>query len=261
MLFSHEKLPGLDRTRLLAAIEPVLLAHEVEGVELMFRTDQGGWLLEVTIAVPGTKISGEGVTIDLCTDISRDLSAALDVADVIPQAYQLLVGSPGVDRALYTPAEYRRFAGQRMKVKLVEPVQGQHVLVGVGLGIVGLESVGLKSGGLESGDGDGSGDDGGVDAAAAPVLRLDTDDYGLLELPFSNVQSGRLVFQWGGQPKRSNVGKPGAKKAKTKAKSQPKADPKNQSDANASEHTQGDAGASPHETDAGEESPASPRTR
>ena len=68
-LVAHERLPGLDRERVLAAVEPVLRAHGVEGVELVWRTDRSGWLLQLTIERPEARIPGEGVTIDLCTDV------------------------------------------------------------------------------------------------------------------------------------------------------------------------------------------------
>jgi ribosome maturation factor RimP len=70
------------------------------------------------------------VTLDLCAEISRDLSAALDVADCMPGRYRLEVGSPGIDRALYGVRDYARFAGRGAKVKLRDPVDGQRVLRG-----------------------------------------------------------------------------------------------------------------------------------
>ena len=106
MSFAHQKLHGIDAERLTAVLDPVLRAHGVEGVELVWRTDQGGWLLELTIERPDTRIPGAGITIELCSEISRDLSAALDVADVIPQRYRLQVGSPGIERALYRKQDY-----------------------------------------------------------------------------------------------------------------------------------------------------------
>ena len=62
MNVSHEKIPGLDRERLHAAIEPVLTAHGVECVELVWRTDRGGWLLEISIEKADTRVPGVGVT-------------------------------------------------------------------------------------------------------------------------------------------------------------------------------------------------------
>jgi ribosome maturation factor RimP len=177
-LVAHERLPGLDRERVLAAVEPVLRAHGVEAVELVWRTDRSGWLLELTIERPEARIPGEGVTIDLCTDVSRDLSAALDVAGVLTHAYRLEVGSPGLDRALYSSKDYARFAGQSAKLKLREPLAGQRVIDGT---LHGLDEAGR--------------------------VQLETDK-GLLGFDFEQIESGRLTFSWGGAPRK---GKPKGK--------------------------------------------------
>jgi ribosome maturation factor RimP len=179
MHVAHEKLIGLDRDRVLAVVGPVLSAHGVEGVELVWRTDQGGWLLQLTIERPDSRIPGAGITVELCGEISRDLSAALDVADVIPQRYRLEVGSPGIERALYTERDYERFAGQLAKLKLREPnEQGQYVLRGT---LQGLD------------------DDHNV--------VLDTE-RGLLTINPGAIQSGQLVFDWkAGGPQNKPKGK------------------------------------------------------
>lgn len=131
MHIAHEQLKGLDRDRVIAAVEPVLRAHGVEGVELLWRTDPGGRVLELTVERPDSKVPGAGITVELCSEISRDLSAALDVADVIPQSYRLQVGSPGLERALYGASDYARFAGQVARLKLREVVDGQRVIRGI----------------------------------------------------------------------------------------------------------------------------------
>src|SRR5690349_8075252 len=109
MRIAHEKLDGLPRERVVAAVSPVLDAHGVDCVELFWKTDRGSRVLEVTVEKRGTTRPGEGVTLELCSEISRDLSAALDVADCIGQSYRLEVGSPGVERALYDADDYARF--------------------------------------------------------------------------------------------------------------------------------------------------------
>ena len=124
MNFAYQKLPGLDPDRIVAAVAPVLRAHGVEGVELVWRTDRGTRVLELTLERSGSRIPGAGITIDLCSEISRDVSAALDVADAIPGRYHLQVGSPGLDRALYRSADYERFAGQVARLRLREPLAG-----------------------------------------------------------------------------------------------------------------------------------------
>src|SRR3954451_14907525 len=173
MNVSYEKIPGIDREKLHAALGPVFAAHGVECVECIWRTDQGGWLLEISIersersaAVEGSA-PGYGVTIDLCADISRDLSAALDVADCIPHRYTLEVGSPGVERALYVRRDYERFAGQAARLKLSAPRAGQAVIFGK----------------LE-----------GVDESGAVLIETEQGEHASIE--FETIQSARILFEW-----------------------------------------------------------------
>ena len=166
MNVAHEKLHGLDRERVLAAVTPVLSAHQVDAVEVVWRTDRGGWVLEITLERPGSRIPGEGITLELCSDISRELSAALDVGDVIPGHYRLEVGSPGVERALYGAGDYARFAGQVARLKLKEAHDGQHVLFGV---LQGVEEDGRIALQLERGE--------------------------RIELSHDVIESARLVFE------------------------------------------------------------------
>jgi ribosome maturation factor RimP len=57
--------------------------------------------------------------------VSRDVSAILDVEETIDHSYTLEVSSPGLDRPLRTAADYRRFAGRIAKIVVSEPVDGQ----------------------------------------------------------------------------------------------------------------------------------------
>jgi ribosome maturation factor RimP len=166
MAIAHERLHGLDRDALVAAVEPVLCAHGVEGVELMWQPDPGGWVLELTVERPESHVPGEGITLDLCADISRDLSAALDVADVIRQKYRLEVGSPGLDRKLYRPADYARYAGLPASIKLKQPLDNQRVHRGKLQGLA---------------------EDGRVN--------IETE-RGPMAVDFSAIESGHLVFDW-----------------------------------------------------------------
>ncbi|MDU8924414.1 ribosome maturation factor RimP [Pasteurellaceae bacterium LIM206] len=63
-----------------------------------------------------------GVTVDDCADVSRQVSAVLDVEDPIAEKYNLEVSSPGLDRPLFTPAQFERFIGQNISVHLRIPV-------------------------------------------------------------------------------------------------------------------------------------------
>jgi len=63
-----------------------------------------------------------GVTVEDCADVSRQVSAVLDVEDPIADKYNLEVSSPGLDRPLFTLAQYTRYVGQEIIVHLRIPV-------------------------------------------------------------------------------------------------------------------------------------------
>lgn len=94
--------------------------------EVQFRREAGGMVLRVQIDRPGPAATAEeSVSVEDCAHVSRDLSALLDVEDVVPIAYTLEVSSPGLDRPLRGRDDFDRFAGRRAKVVVREPVDGQ----------------------------------------------------------------------------------------------------------------------------------------
>lgn len=66
-----------------------------------------------------------GITIDDCAAVSRQLSAVLDVEDLINQAYVLEVSSPGLDRPLMKPEHWQQSIGEKVRVSLLTPQAGQ----------------------------------------------------------------------------------------------------------------------------------------
>lgn len=79
-----------------------------------------------------------GVSLDECETVSHQVSAVLDAEDLIPgDAYQLEVGSPGIERPLSTPRDYTRFAGLLAKLVLREPIGKHKTLVGRLAGFAG----------------------------------------------------------------------------------------------------------------------------
>ncbi len=58
----------------------------------------------------------QGVTVDDCQTVSKQLSALLDVTEFGNSRYLLEVSSPGLDRELYGPKDFERFCGQRVRV-------------------------------------------------------------------------------------------------------------------------------------------------
>ncbi|ABR74485.1 ribosome maturation factor [Actinobacillus succinogenes] len=63
-----------------------------------------------------------GVSVDDCADVSRQVSAILDVEDPITDKYNLEVSSPGLDRPLFTLSQYERFIGEDITIHLRIPV-------------------------------------------------------------------------------------------------------------------------------------------
>ena len=114
-----------------------LLAPTIEslGLELLgieYLPAPGGATLRLYIDVA----AGQGgepartVTIEDCEAASREVSAQLDVADPISGNYTLEVSSPGMDRPLFTPAQFGRFIGEQAKVALKLPQDGRRRLQG-----------------------------------------------------------------------------------------------------------------------------------
>ena len=66
-----------------------------------------------------------GIDLGDCERVSRQVSALLDVEDPIAGQYVLEVSSPGLDRPLFTPEHFRRFAGRDVKIVLKEPRAGR----------------------------------------------------------------------------------------------------------------------------------------
>jgi ribosome maturation factor RimP len=83
-------------------------------------------------------IDGEdGVGLEDCEAVSREVAALLDVEDPIKGHYNLEVSSPGLDRPLFTPEQFERFAGEEAKVTVFAPVEGRRKFKGVVEGIDG----------------------------------------------------------------------------------------------------------------------------
>jgi ribosome maturation factor RimP len=119
--------------------EPICAAHGVLLVDARF-SNEHGFVLKVLIERPGADTKrGAGVSLADCQHVSRDLSTALDVVEgVAPDgAYRLEVGSPGLDRPLFSLADFARFAGEAVKVQTHAPLAGRRRFSGKLLGTEG----------------------------------------------------------------------------------------------------------------------------
>ena len=139
-------------------VEP--MGYELVGVE-HFRRGGGASTLRIYIDHP------RGITLDDCSAVSHQLSGVLDVEDPLPGRYDLEVSSPGLDRPLVFPEHFTRFAGQRVKVRLAEKVEGRRNLEGVLLGL------GDANGGAET-------------------VRLEVEGRAW-EIPLAALESARLI--------------------------------------------------------------------
>ena len=119
----------MNADRIITAVEsfarPVLDDMGLELVEVQFRRESAGWLLRLFIDREG------GVNVDDCASISRQISAYLEVEDLIEHAYNLEVSSPGLERPLKKKEDFVRFVGRKTRIKLKEPIDGQRVFFGL----------------------------------------------------------------------------------------------------------------------------------
>ena len=87
--------------------------------------------------------SAQGITTDDCALVSNRLSTLLDVEDVVAGSYDLEISSPGVDRLLFTEAQYSRYVGSEIDVRLHRSLEGSRHFRGT-LGACSKESICLQ---------------------------------------------------------------------------------------------------------------------
>src|SRR5439155_3828623 len=122
---------GSVAQRIREIAEQVAIDHGVELVHVELIGPEGHPTVRVFIDKPG------GVTHEDCSDVSNHLGTMLDVEDFIHSAYTLEVSSPGIERGLYKPADYERFAGSQAKLKTRPAIKNQRNFRGR---IVGVEN-------------------------------------------------------------------------------------------------------------------------
>ncbi len=106
-------------------LDGVLPAIDLELVEIQYRQEGEGWVLRIFLDGP------DGIGLDQCATVSREISVFLDVEDIIPHAFHLEVSSPGLERSLVKAADYKRFAGKKARIKVRHPIAGQKIFVGL----------------------------------------------------------------------------------------------------------------------------------
>lgn len=123
--------------KVLPLLEPIVEEKGLELVDVEFVKEGANWYLRIYIDKDG------GVSIDDCEGVSRALEAKLDETDPIEQAYILEVSSPGIDRPLKKDADFVKFQGEIIDVKLYKAMDGkkqyQGKLLGLEDGVISLE--------------------------------------------------------------------------------------------------------------------------
>lgn len=109
-----------------ALIAPVAEALDCELWGLDFLT-QGRYS---TVRIYIDREGGNGVTLEDCERVSRQVSSVLDVEDPISNRYTLEVSSPGMDRPLFTPEQYGRYVGEVIALKTRAPIAGRRKFKG-----------------------------------------------------------------------------------------------------------------------------------
>ncbi|MGE4218000.1 MAG: ribosome maturation factor RimP [Alphaproteobacteria bacterium] len=135
---------------------------EAMGYDLV-RVRIAGGQSRATLQVMAERRDAEAMTVDDCAEISRTVSALLDVEDPISGAYMLEVSSPGIDRPLTRPGDYDRFQGFEVKLELRFAQDGRRRFRGRILGI------------------------------ADGLVRLATDT-GEVALPYADIDTAKLVL-------------------------------------------------------------------
>lgn len=118
-------------------LESLLPSMGLELFDVEFRREGHGWVLRVYIDCES------GVSLDHCSDVSRELGRYLDVEDFIENAYHLEISSPGLERPLRSIQDFIRFCGKSAKVKLHDALDGRKTLEGT-IAVVENDKISLK---------------------------------------------------------------------------------------------------------------------
>ena len=110
--------------KVVALIGPVIedMGYELLGVEYVASGKHS--ILRLYID------SEQGIGVDDCEAVSRQVSAIMDVEDPISGQYNLEVSSPGIERPLFTLAHYQRFLGNDISLRLFRPIDGRRKFTG-----------------------------------------------------------------------------------------------------------------------------------
>lgn len=105
-------------------VQPIVDQLGLQLWDVRFEKEGSDWYLRVFLD------KEEGINIDDCENVSRQLSPILDEVDPIPQSYTLEVSSPGIGRDLRRPQHFEAFMGADVHLRLIRPVEGERDFIG-----------------------------------------------------------------------------------------------------------------------------------
>lgn len=152
-------------TRVHGYVAPVVAEEGIDLVEVLFT----GGKLQVVVDRDG------GIDLDALSRVSGRVSRLLDQHDLVPGRYTLELSSPGLERPLRTPEQFRRFVGATVSVKTRPDVAGERREKGR---LQAADEEGIV---LQPSEGPGAG-----------VAR---------RLAYGDIERARTVFDWGPAPK------------------------------------------------------------
>jgi ribosome maturation factor RimP len=139
--------------------EPLVRQAGLDLYDVEYKPDRGRMVLRVYLQRPGGRVS-----LDELTAMSRQLGDVFDAHDAVAGRYQLECSSPGLERALRREAHFRGALGERVSVRVREPVAERRLLKGT------LRAVG--------GDG----------------ISIDDAEVGVVDVPFAVIREARTEF-------------------------------------------------------------------
>ncbi|MCR4554729.1 MAG: ribosome maturation factor RimP [Succinivibrionaceae bacterium] len=104
-----------------------------------------------------------GVSIEDCSDVSRQISSVLDVEDLISYAYDLEVSSPGLDRLFFNIEQFKQYINEKIDIELNMPMDNHRKFKGL------------------------------LVAVADNIVTVKLDDDTSLDIMYPNIKKARLV--------------------------------------------------------------------
>ena len=105
--------------QIISLAEPILDEMGFELVDAEYLSEHGRWVLRLYID------KTDGITVDDCARVSREVEGIIDIKDIINNEYVLEVSSPGLNRPLKKEKDFIRVIGKKIRVRMRNPVDGR----------------------------------------------------------------------------------------------------------------------------------------